>query len=233
MVCIGFQVINDVAGPLSDFSAYATYAYHIGLTSRTSMAAGFGAGFNRYSLNASELDFNNTTVDPVVYSSGYLNSWNFDMTAGLYLYSNDYFVGLSAQQIIPSRIDFSNDVITTASTGVTVPHLFATAGYRFYLSNHVHVISSLMLKYVTPSPLQVEANVKFQFHDIFWAGAGYRVNDGFSGMIGFNVTRNLNIGYAFDYTTSALKTAGNNTHEFVVGYIIGNKFNTGCPSTIW
>jgi len=28
---VGLQVINDVTGPLSNFSAYGTYAYHIGL----------------------------------------------------------------------------------------------------------------------------------------------------------------------------------------------------------
>lgn len=230
---VGFQVIKDEAGPLSNVSAYATYAYHIGITSSTSLAAGFGAGFNRYSLNASALDFNTTTIDPVVYSSGILNSWNFDMSTGLYLYSKDYFIGLSAQQIIPSRLDFSDNAITTAATGITVPHLFATVGYRFYLSNDFHIIPSLMLKYVTPSPCQVEANIKLQFRDLFWAGAGYRVKDGFSGMVGLNVTRNLSIGYSYDYTSSALNTVGNNTHEFVVGYIIGNKFNTGCSSKIW
>ena len=41
---IGLQVINDQTGPINNFSAYATYAYHIGISPRTNLAAGFGAG---------------------------------------------------------------------------------------------------------------------------------------------------------------------------------------------
>src|SRR5437868_6730885 len=43
---IGLQVINDRTGPLNRFSAYGTYAYHIGISARTSIAAGFGAGIS-------------------------------------------------------------------------------------------------------------------------------------------------------------------------------------------
>src|SRR5688500_5061869 len=48
---VGLQVIRDVTGPLSNTSAYATYAYHLGLSPQTSLAAGFGVGFNNYSLD--------------------------------------------------------------------------------------------------------------------------------------------------------------------------------------
>lgn len=193
---IGGQVINDVTGPLSNLTAYTTYAYHIGLSSRTNLSAGFGAGFSRYSLNSSKLDFANKTVDPVVYSSGYLNKFNFDMTAGLYLYSADYFIGLSAQQIVPAKLDFSNNVITT-KTGKTVPHLFGTAGYRFLMSEDVNFIPSLMVKYVQPLPLQVEANFKFQYRDLLWLGGSYRHKDGFAGMLGLNVLNKFNVGYSY------------------------------------
>jgi len=37
---IGLQVINDRAGPLNELSAYVTYAYHVGISPRTSLAAG-------------------------------------------------------------------------------------------------------------------------------------------------------------------------------------------------
>jgi type IX secretion system PorP/SprF family membrane protein len=230
---IGLQVVNDASGPLGNISAYATYAYHLGLSAKTSLAAGFGAGFSRYSLNASLLDFNNITVDPVVYSSGYLNSIKFDMNAGLYLYSGSYFVGLSAQQIVPSNLDFSNNTITTPSTGKTVPHIFATAGFRYFFSENVSVIPSLMLKYISPLPVLPEVNCKVQFRDLFWLGGSYRYNDSWAGMIGFNVNNKFNIGYAFDHTISALNTLTKTTQEFMIGIIIGNNYNTGCPARLW
>ena len=51
---IGVQVINDQTGPLRNFTAYATYAYHLGLSPRTNLSAGFGAGINRYSIDISK-----------------------------------------------------------------------------------------------------------------------------------------------------------------------------------
>jgi hypothetical protein len=32
LVVVSVQVINDVTGPLSNLTAYATYAYHLGLS---------------------------------------------------------------------------------------------------------------------------------------------------------------------------------------------------------
>jgi type IX secretion system PorP/SprF family membrane protein len=156
---VGLQVINDVTGPLSNFSAYGTYAYHIGLTPRTSLSGGFGAGISRISLDAEKLDFGSTVVDPAVYAqNGVLNKTRFDMMAGLYLYSPDYFIGLSAQQIVPSKIDFSNNAIRPKE-GKSVPHIFATAGYRFLVGYDFNLIPSIMVKYINPMPTQIEANV--------------------------------------------------------------------------
>lgn len=229
---IGMQIINDVTGPLSNLSAYATYAYHLGLTPRTSLSAGFGVGINRISLDADKLNFGDITVDPSVYSSGVLRKTRLDAMAGVYLYSADYFIGVSAQQVIPQKIDFSNKYIRLKE-GKTVPHLFATAGYRFLIGMDFNFIPSVMVKYVDPLPTQVEVNGKLQYRDLLWVGGSYRYKDGFAGMLGLNVSNTFNIGYAYDYTTSKINNFSKGTHEIVVGFLIGNKYADGCPRNVW
>lgn len=229
---VGMQLINDVTGPLSNLSLYGTYAYHIGLTPRTSLSAGFGAGFSRFSLNSSSLNFNNTTVDPVVYSSGILNKTKFDMTAGVYLYSADYFIGVSAQQIVPNTLSYSDHTITTTS-GKTVPHIFITGGYRFLITEDLNLTPSLMVKYVNPLPLQVEVNTKLQYRDMIWIGASYRHKDSFAGMVGFNISNTVNLGYSYDNATTALAAYNRGTHELVLGFTFGNKYDDGCPRNVW
>lgn len=229
---IGLQVFNDVAGALQNSSMYGTYAYHIGLTPRTSLAAGFGLGASMYSLDASKLDFGSGTTDPAVSSNDILRKIHMDMTAGLYLYSADYFVGLSAQQIIPSKLDFSNNTVTT-TTGKTVPHLFATAGARFLISEDFNLTPSLMFKYVQPLPIQVETNAKLQYRDLLWLGASYRHKDGYAGMFGFNVFNAFNVSYAYDHTTSNLNNYSKGSHEIMIGFIIGNKYSDACPRNVW
>jgi type IX secretion system PorP/SprF family membrane protein len=227
---VGIQVINDRTGPITHFSAYATYAYHMGITGNTSLAAGFGVGVNRTSLDATKLDI--TPVDPAVYNSGVLNQMKPDLMAGLYLYSADFFVGLSAQQILPQKIDFSNGVVTTDDNKL-IPHLFATAGYRFLAGEDFNITPSVMVKYINHLPTQFDVNTKIQYRDLAWIGAGYRYKDGFNGMVGINFSNKVNFGYSYDYTTSRLNNYSKGTHEFVLGFILGNSYGDSCPRNVW
>jgi type IX secretion system PorP/SprF family membrane protein len=225
------QVINDRTGPLNNFSAYGTYAYHVGLSPRMNLAAGIGMGVSNLSLNTDQLRFN-VAVDPAVYTKGTINNYHFDMNAGLYLYSSDFFVGLSALQIVPSKIDFSNNTITT-NNGKKVPHLFATAGYRFLLGEDFNLIPSVMVKYLEPTPVQVEGNAKLQYRDLMWVGASYRHLDGVAAMVGLYVSNRFTVGYSYDYTTSRLNNYTKGTHEIVLGFTLGNKFGSSCPTNVW
>ena len=228
---IGLQVINDITGPLSNFSLYGTYAYHLALSARTSLSAGFGVGFNRISLNADKLDFGDVIADPAVFTSGILNKTRLDMMAGLYLYSADYFIGVSAQQVVPQKIDFSNGYIRPKE-GRTVPHLFGTAGYRFSLGDNFNLIPSLMVKYVDPLPVQVEGNLKLQYLDRLWIGGSYRHKDGYAGIMGLNVSNIFHVGYSYDYTTSRLNNFSKGTHEILLGFVIGG-YPDNCPRNVW
>ena len=58
----------------------------------------------------------------------------------------------------------------------------------------------------------------FLFNEKFTLGTAYRFGDSFSILTGFQVNNNLNIGYAYDMTTSDLKRYNNGTHEFMLRY---------------
>jgi hypothetical protein len=42
-------------------------------------------------------------------------------------------------------------------------------------------------------------------------------------MFGINISSLINISYSYDYTTSALRTVSNGTHEIVLGLMLNNK----------
>lgn len=234
---VGLQIIKDNAGALSNWAAYATYAYHVSLTRKLNISAGFGAGVSRYNLNTSQLDFMNIVVDPTVYNSYAVNKTKFDMNAGIYIYSANFFIGLSALQIVPNKLIFSDNTISTLQ-GKTVPHTFLTGGYRFLLTDDINIIPSLMIKYIQPLPLQVEMNVKMQYRDFLWFGLSYRHLDGFAAMVGFHAFNLASLSYSYDYTTSSLSAYNKGTHELILGFTIGNKYDKGrmyaCPRThLW
>lgn len=230
---IGLKVINDRTGPLNRLGAYVSYAYHLGISAQTSIAAGFEAGLRNISLNRNKLDFGQANpMDPAVINSGEINSIKPDFGAGIWIYSASYFIGVAAQQIIPQKVYFTDNRVDKIGSDM-VPNFFATAGYRFFISEDVSALPSVMMKYVQPSPVQFDVNMKLQYRDFLWAGAGFRINDGFSGMLGLNVSNTFNISYAYDYNTSPLQAYSRGSHEMVLGFLIGNKYGDWCPRNVW
>jgi type IX secretion system PorP/SprF family membrane protein len=231
---VGFQIVNDKTGPLQNLNAKATYAYHLGLTPKANISLGVGVGVNTVSLNTSKLFFGTDfPVDPSVSQSGILNQPKLDIDAGVWFYSDKFFAGASVLQILPQKIDFSQNIVKITE-GKKVPHIFASAGYRYLLNENFNVLPSIMIKYVGPAPVQVDANLKMQYQDFLWFGANYRFKYGFSGFVGFNAYNRVNLSYAYDYTTTKLNTVSNGTHEIILGFTIGNKYSTNtCPGRVW
>ena len=232
---IGLTLMNDKTGSFNRFTANLTYAYHLGLTPTVNLSGGFSAGITNVSINKSKQDFSGggDPFDPATASamSGEINRVRPDIGVGLWLYAKNYFVGVSAQQVIPQKVVFTDDAAFSAQ-GRLVPHLFFTAGYRFLIGEDVNAIPSMMVKYINGSSdlnFQPEMNLKLQYRDLMWVGGSYRYENGYAAMAGINVKNTFNIGYAYDFTTTALNTVSNGTHEIMVGFLIGNKYSEACP----
>ena len=90
-----------------------------------------------------------------------------------------------------------------------------------------------MVKYMKPTPVQMEYNAKLQYRDFLWVGASYRSTDAFAGMLGVNLSNKIMMGYSYDYATSNLNNFSRGSHEFLLGFIIGNGYDDSCPRNVW
>jgi type IX secretion system PorP/SprF family membrane protein len=109
---IGMSLSNDQTGLYSHFNADISYAYHLGLSPRTNISAGFSAGIQKVSYNRSKANPADPN-DPTLNAAGDLYKIAPDLNAGIWIYSADYFVGLAAQQVIPQKLSF-----TTTAPGI-------------------------------------------------------------------------------------------------------------------
>lgn len=228
--------LNDKAGYINRWSLYASYAYHKPLGIQTTLSAGFNAGITSVNLDRSKIQWANLDPnDPAIgYSSGELKRLKPEIGVGLWLYSNKYFAGLSVQNIIPGKAIFvKNDKFGTYYR----PNYFLTAEYRLLLSDEVNLMPSVMVQYWQPQLLGIHANAKVQYLDKFWIGGSYRYSDlisGYSAMVGLNVSNTFNISYTYEVaTTSRLRAYTGNTHELMIGFLIGNKYGDTCPRNVW
>ena len=233
---LGGIIISDKTGYLNRWGVYATYAYHKGLSPRRTLAAGFLAGISSVSIDASKVRLADPNViDPaIVASNSGASKTKPELGAGLWLYSAEYFVGVSVLNIVPGKIKFGSDSALYGSS--LAPHFITTAGYKTFLSEDISLLPSVMIQYIKPMPLQVYINVKAQYQDKFWIGSSYRFGDqlgGFAAMAGINVSSTFNLGYSYDVSTSQLRNYSRNTHEFIIGFLLGNKYADTCPRAAW
>jgi len=222
---IGFTLVTDKAGPITETNIDATYAYHIGLTSNFNLALGVAAGVSRTSLNTSEITLENS-FDPAIDNANNAQ-WSPDLSLGIWGYSGNYYFGVSVQQVLPEKLYFSTN--NTYDQSKTVPHYFFTAGYKLFLSDDLTLLPSFLIKEINPVPLTYDVNMKLSFRDVFWVGGSYRRNDSFGVLAGFNISSTINVGYSYDITTSALNTVSNGTHEIVLGILLNNRYKVTCP----
>ncbi len=229
---VGINVVNYKTGYINRFYAIGTYAYHVGIAEKTSLSAGFGLGLSGTNIDRSKIQLANP-IDPAIGNgTSEINRIKPEMSAGVWLYSADYFVGLSAQQIIPQKLTL---VESSYDNSTLVPHLFATAGYRFFLTEDITALPSVMARYISSMPLYVDVNVKMQYRDRFWLGGSYRLKEGYAAMAGVSVSPSFNISYAYDINNASylLQSMQRGTHEIVLGFMLSNGYGDMCPRNVW
>jgi type IX secretion system PorP/SprF family membrane protein len=226
---IGFHLVSDKAGPISTTDINLTYAYHQGITAKMNLAVGIAAGVSIVRLDASKVVLENSS-DPALTTSK-TSKTEPDLGLGLWLYGPQYFAGISVQQLLPNSISFTD--IPEYIQGKQVPHLFLTGGYKFYLSEDIAAIPSVMVKFVSPSPASVDLNTKVAFKDKFWIGSSYRKDDSFSALAGFNAGSLVNVSYSYDFTVSHLRSVNEGSHEIILGLLLNNRYKVICPQKSW
>jgi type IX secretion system PorP/SprF family membrane protein len=224
---LGIIALTDKTGPLRQSNLTGSYAYHLPLSNKVSISTGVTAGLMSRSFNPQEATFTNP-FDPSI-NSDYVNHSYFDLGLGMWLYSEDFFVGLSGAQLLKNRKDLNSTEDDGTGGARLQRHFFGTAGFKLRVTPNFDVIPSVMVKMANPSPVSVDVNLKGVYADRVWAGVSYRKDDAVSAMAGINISYIMDVGYAYDFNTSDLNIANTGTHEIILGLKL---FNTGkaiCP----
>jgi type IX secretion system PorP/SprF family membrane protein len=225
---IGFTLVSDKAGQFKQTHLDADYAYHLRLNDGFNVSLGANFGINNISLNTNQLNFVNSNDAAI---SGSASQYVPEAGLGIWAYSQSFFIGVSAQQLIPYTVSFGSG--TSSNAGSTYAQYFVSTGLKLYTSGDVTLLPSLVFKPNDIGPLNFDANLKVAFRDNFWVGGSYRKNDAISGSFGVNLGAFMSVGYAYDYTTSSLNNVSNGTHEIMIGLFLNNNYNVTSARHTW
>lgn len=207
---LGLQLINDRIGPINQFGLYGSYAYLVPMSIGT-LSAGIQAGFNFYREDLAGL----RVTDPSDGALGdVLSAFLPNVGAGLWFQADKWYVGASVPQILKGSVEGSGSGIASTQ----VPHWFVTGGYIFPLTADIKLKPNVLMKIVEGAPIQWDLNVNVLFQEVIWAGISWRSFDSFDFLVEAMLTPQLRLGYAYDLTTTALRTVTSGSHEIMLNY---------------
>ena len=219
----GISVIHDNIGDVvTQTNVYADFAYVLPVGLTTKLSFGLKAGATFFSTNFNGFVYSDPLPDPAFAEN--ISRTFPNVGAGLYFFSENYYIGLSAPNLLESEhLRESSGIVTQGSENI---HLFFTGGYVFNINDNLKFKPAFLMKHVNGAPLSVDFTANVLINDTVEFGAAYRYNDSVAGIVNLAVTDALRIGYAYDYTTSNLGRFNSGSHEILLLFNI-NKLGKG------
>jgi len=213
----GAYIYNDVTGPTSRTGLTGSYAYNIAVTSDIRLSMGISASIMQFRVDGTQLDPKD--VSDIAILESVSTSYLPDAGIGLYLYADNFYVGLSAAQLLNNSIKiFDNkNGLNRLKT-----HINLIGAYRLDLGEQWILEPSVMVKGTAPKELNVDVTAKIEWNRTLWAALSYRYNESVGVLLGYSYDETLFFGYAYDIGISTLRKYNTGTHEIMIGYRFKN-----------
>jgi type IX secretion system PorP/SprF family membrane protein len=202
---VGLSFVNDKLGSESSMNLKLMYAYQIRLSDNSRLSFGLGFGLVDKSLQGSQLIYNDMTDQNAVTTDQTKTKPDFDL--GIAFNSNKFSAGISS-----SHIDQS---MNSATVLETPRHYYLYAKYKIKAGENVNIIPSIQVR-STGYINQFDLSTLVFCSNKFWVGASYRLKDAVIGLVGFDISKNIRLGYSYDYGVGAIKTYSSGSHEIVL-----------------
>lgn len=217
---LGLSVINDHPGYENVTFVYSDFSYTINTGPKTKLAFGLKAGFTHYNLDQQFLADPSVVSDP--FFVNFSNRWNPNVGVGLFFHTNRWYLGLSSPRII--KTNYNKNAKNVANVEYIAQErnsYYFTGGVVFDLSENTKLKPAYLIKATNGAPLSIDINANFLFNEKFWIGGGYRTNintSSLGALADFQVSKQMRIGYAYEYYLSDLRPYTSGTHEIILMY---------------
>lgn len=220
---LGGMVFTDITGPTRRNGLQLSYAYHLKLTEGMKLSLGVSGGLLQYAVDGGKITLSNNN-DPAL-STGFQSTVLPDFGFGAYLYSEKYYAGISAPQLVPSKIKFFDYYKNTMSK--LTNHFYIFGGYKYKLNEQIMLEPNMLIKYGPPAPVQFDIGVRGHYKKMIMAGVSLRTLDAIALQVGYLFQENVTIGYSYDASINGLKGYNSGSHEIVIGIRFNKGYLTG------
>lgn len=212
-VGIGAAFYNDINGPLSNVGAILSYAYHIPTNNTSGLSFGMSLLFTNTSLNTSVLDPDE--MDDAYLLTGNDDVYDLNFGSGVLYRTNGYFVGVSANKLLPGA---SN----VGSTEKSKQSYFATAGYKFGKTfAFFRYEPSVEVKYISSEQVVLDIHAKAYFAHFNWVALSYSTTNLINMRLGLKLYKMLYAGYNYGFSLNNVESINRGYHQISLGINLG------------
>jgi type IX secretion system PorP/SprF family membrane protein len=221
---MGASIINDRIGPSDETNIAVDLSYTINTSEDFKLAFGLKASANLMNVDFTKL--NRYDANDYSFENNIDNRFSPNVGAGLYLYSDNTYFGLSAPNLLETK-HFDRYAGPGAFSYIARERInyYFTAGHVFDLAYNLKFKPAIMTKLVQGAPLQMDLSANFLFNDKFTIGAAYRWSAAMSALVGFQATDSWFVGYGYDVETTRLANYNSGSHELFLRFELFNKYN--------
>ncbi len=211
---IGGLLYSDIVGPTRRNGARFSYAYHLNLNSDWKLGLSAGMGVLQFAIDGTRITLDEDD-DPALFNQK-RSQVVFDANFSALAYRDNFYFGVTLPQLLQNRLDLFDSVLEEENK--LEDHYYISTGYAFSLSNSFTLEPHVLIKYVKPAPLKVDVAARVVYDGVVWLGGSFRSNDALSAFVGYNHNDQVSFGYSYDFTTSAIKSFTDGTHELTIGF---------------
>ncbi len=218
-VGLGVVMTYDELGPSNELFFDGNFAYTIPVGQNSQrLSLGLKAGGRIFNVDFSEGTIQNLDT---AFQDNIENRFFPSVGAGAYYHTERGYLGFA----IPNFFSEDHYDGRTQEIATERLHYFLIGGIIRDLTADIKFKPAFFVKWVPSAPIIADLSANFMIRETVTTGIAYRWDDSFSGLIGLQISPGLNIGYAYDRTTTDLRNFNNGTHEVFLRFELVTREN--------
>jgi type IX secretion system PorP/SprF family membrane protein len=210
-VGVGILFVNDQIGNISNTETNLAVSYKLQFKEST-FSFGMQAGVQSFRTDNSKINI--FDADDVAFANNERGS-RLNIGAGAILKSEKFFIGLSVPRLLPSTFNNGGQDFELYNQ-----HYYLMAGYVQYLTEHVRLKPSVLLRGVQGAPPSVDIAFNLNINAIHTAGVFTRTFNTYGVLLQTLVKEKFRFGYVFELPTNKSVGTQFTSHELTVGVLL-------------
>ena len=215
---LGLSIVSDKLGPATESNVNIDFAYALQVSANATLSFGVKAGIDILDVDYSLLDILDPTDE--IFQTNIDNKLQPQIGTGVYFNTEKFYLGLSIPNFLETKHFDEGDLqnITSESIAAERMHYFFITGYVFDISENLKFKPATLVKIVSGAPVQWDFSANFLINEKFTVGAAYRWSAALSGLVGFQASDSVFIGFGYDYQTTDLEKYSDGSYEVMLRF---------------